>query len=1005
MAAILDNQTAAFLQHLHRGGSYAYYWLASERKDEHQQPLLKRTIWWEVNGHVPPPPPDRQLAIGPLHLYFGINPTVMIPRLRINRTTGESYSPAPEKVRPQRHEIAALNCLFAEFDFKHFANPADCLAHVEAITPPASVIVHSGGGLHCYWLFAHPLLLDADTRRERASNALADWVERIGAERESKDLARVLRLPGSRNYKEAYGPDFPEVRYLRYDLSRTYVLDDLQQPRPPRTEIAFAWDVSSSDAVEKARRALERLSRWRVDEYDAWLKVGLALRDLGSDGLWLWDRWSQQGQNYHSGVCEAKWATFVDERRGLGLGSLYAWAKEDDPGGELRRSRPLQRDVRPVAAAPTAPTSPDAVVPTDGWLDVDQARALIESEMTAYLANPLPTEVLIIAAPAGLGKSHLAVALAEREARKGKRTLYCAPRRDFFEDIVQVSRKINGDTSDPLRLWYLWDGRTTDQGDGHTPCLYPEAMSQWLAKGHGALSLCSSRLCGWAFVSGPDACPYHRQKDAPQPILFAQHAHAVLGHPLLPTCHVVIGDEAPLATFTQQWRIPRRSIVPKHYPPDDPMADLLRTLEELSQRIDVGDLPHPLSGPALLAELGGAQLVATAVANPTIPPRAPSVRRRKDVEEADYNHIPVLAALLQKETEEALAGRAAIARVTVTGDSLLLTRGYFASPQLPPHVIWLDATANEAIYRELFWPRPIRIVRPQVRYQGRVHVITDRSWSKWSLVRDGERGAELVEQSGEARAAQLQRVIAHIIATRGYQSPAIVTYKDLGSALFGELPGGLLHFYGNRGSNALERCDALFVAGTPQLRHIDLLTQAAMIFKRRMRAFETAWLEQDRVYEGIIDADGQQLAYPISTFADPDLAALHAQWCEAELIQALNRARPLTRSVDVWLLANRPLPGVPVHRLWSLQELFCAPAGVDVWLWLRFVACEPVWHATGPLTSTAVAAHLGCTPPTARKLCEGLVSTLPHRWRLALADEGVRSRGRPPLTIVPLHGS
>lgn len=994
MAATLDEKTAAFLQHLHRGGCVAYYWLASEEKDDADQPLLKRTIWWEINGHVPAPPSDRTRRLR-FHLYFGICPVIAIPTERTGKFG--PYIPKPESIRPKSSEIAALNCLFAEFDFKHFASPAACIDYVEALTPPASVITHSGGGLHVYWLFAQPFLLDTDARRERGRTALADWVERIGAERESKDLARVLRLPGSINYKEAYGPNFPKVTYLRYDLTRTYLLDDLQPPRTPKAAPVFAWDLSSNDEVEKAQRALDRLGRWRVDEYDAWLKVGLALRDLGSDGLRLWDAWSSRGQSYRSGVCDAKWATFVDERRGITIGSLYAWAKEDDPGGESRRVRPLQREVRTVARAPQA----DATAPADdSWLTVDQARALIEFEMAAYLANPLPTEILVIAAPAGIGKSHLAVKTAEGMARQGRRTLYCAPRRNFFEDVVQVSRKINGDAFDPLKLWYPWEGRTTERADGSTPCAYPEAMTQWLAKGHGAMGLCSSGLCGWEYVSGPNACPYHKQKDVSQPILFAQHAHAVLGHPLLETCHVVIGDEAPIESFTHEWTIPRRAIVPKRYPHDDPMTDLLRDLTQLSQRIETGDLERPLSGPELLAALGGAAIVAAAVANPPLVLSAPHISRQKDVSEADYNHIPVLAALLQKEAEESLAGRAYIRRVIVTKSGLLLLRGYLAAPQLPPHVIWLDATANEAIYKELFWPRPVRIVAPKARYQGQIYVITDRSWSKWSLVRDGEQGAELVAHGDEPRVAQMQRVVEHIIATREYRAPAIVTYKDLGSTFFGDLAGGRLHFYGNRGSNALEYCDALFVAGVPQPSRLDLLSDAAMLFKRRMRAFDEAWIERaDRAYDGVIDENGEPLSYPVSTFADPDLATLHWQKCEAELIQALNRARPLVRQVDVWLLANRPLGGVPVTRLWSLRELFGAPEGVDIWLWLRVAACEPAWTAVGALGSTTIAGALGCSAPTARKLCEGLIST--GRWRLADPSERSRTRGHPPLVIVP----
>lgn len=1022
MAATLDNRTEAFLQHLYRGGRYGYYWVASERKDDKDQPLSKRTVWWPINGHVPAPPPDNA-HVGHFHIYFGINPVIEIPKERKSKE-GVPYVPRPEKVRPQGKEIAALNCLFAEFDFKHFENPAACIDHVEALAPPASVIVHSGGGLHVYWLLAQPYLLDTEERRERARQALADWVERIGAEKESKDLARVLRLPGSYNYKTAYGPDYPEVHYVRCDLARTYLLDDLQPPRPPRAAPVFAWDMSrGGDEVEKARRALDRLSRWRVDEYDSWLKVGLALRDLGQDGLRLWDEWSQRGKAYRAGVCDRKWDTF-EERRGLGIGSLYAWAKEDDPGGEVRRVRPLQREVRTVARPTTAAADDERPAADDGWLTVDEARALIRREIAAHLANPTPTEILVIAAPAGIGKSHIAVDTAETEWRKrGRRTLYCAPRRNFFQDVVAVSRKLNGPTFDPLSLWYCWEGRTTERDDGSTPCLYPEAMDAWLAKGHGALRLCSSKLCGWEYVSGPHACPYHRQKDQQQPILFAQHAHAVLGHPLLESCNLVIGDESPVAAFTNKWSIPRRHVVPSWLRKANSNAseesmthllfELFDTIAELSQRIHTGDIDHPvLQGKELIKELGGAQAVLRALTpvgeeeerawNAILLHGSPYVIRQADVREADYNHVAVLVAVLKKEAEEAADGsREYISRVIVNGEGLLLLRGYSASDRLPPHVIWLDATANEAIYREVFWPRPVRVIAPKVRYQGEIHQIVDRGWQKSRLVHETDDGrVELVtDPENRPYLEQLQTLVQHIVTERDYQSPAIVTYKDMGDAIFGDMQGGKLHFYGNRGSNALEESDALFVVGTPQPSSKEMISLASMVFKRRMRAFIDRRVEVERPFEGVTDENGYQLTYPVTAFAeDLDLDALHWQVCEAEIIQSLNRARPLTRNVDVWLLTNRPLRGVPISQIWTLKQVFGAVDAngeelqADPWMWRAVVASATKRvNDQGYVSTVDLVKDLRILPKSAGKYIDLLISAL-HWEPFRMASEG---RGRP----------
>jgi hypothetical protein len=638
-------------------------------------------------------------------------------------------------------------------------------------------------------------------------------------------------------------------------------------------------------------------------------------------------------------------------------------------------------------------------------LTVEQARALLAQEVQAYLDNPTPTEVLVLAFPPGLGKSHASIGAIEELARRHKRGIYCAPRRDFFTDVQRASRKMNGAQGDTDDLWFAWEGRTSKREDGSTPCMYPEAMTTWLARGHNALGLCASRMCGWRYVSGPGACAYHQQKTTEKPIIFAQHAHAVLGHPLMETTTLLIGDESPLETFTQRWRIPRRYLLPKDLDPQDELADLLSSLQQVSQRIEQGEIDGPaLSGPELLAELGGPEAVIAACTNPALLDDAPRVSTEGEVEGVDYNHAPALAALLRAEAGEALAGRSYLERVVATAEGCTLLRGYRAAATLPPHVIWLDATANEAVYAELFWPRPVRVVRPEVEFAGRVHVVADRTWSKTSLVKDDEQGdAQLVKDaSGQERAQQLHELVVHIIATRGYQAPAIVTYKDIGEALLGGSPGGNLHFYGSRGSNALEGCDALIVAGTPQLSKRDLVTLAKMVYKRRLRPFDEAWEEVDKPYHGIVDAEGRALAYPVSTFSrDADLAALHWQLCEAELIQAVHRARPLLRDVDVWLLSSRPLDGVPVHKLWSLRELFSAPLGVDVWVWRRVLAWAQERYAQAAQGEIAfdtrdIIAAFNLAPASAGKYLDLLVAALP------LAEETravVKGRGQPPRAV------
>jgi len=92
-----------------------------------------------------------------------------------------------------------------------------------------------------------------------------------------------------------------------------------RQHRPP---------VSVLSELPQAAEALKRLAPERCDDYDSWLRVGMALTELGDAGLALWDEWSQQSAKYEPGACAEKWAT-LEPGQGITLASLYHWAAED----------------------------------------------------------------------------------------------------------------------------------------------------------------------------------------------------------------------------------------------------------------------------------------------------------------------------------------------------------------------------------------------------------------------------------------------------------------------------------------------------------------------------------------------------------------------------------------------------------------------------------------------------------------------------------------------------
>ena len=301
-----ETQRTVLMRLLHRGGPFAYWWTIPGR----------RSHWWPVGDPLPIPHAE--------HVYFGVHPATI--------RKGENE-------RAKITDIAATNCVFAEFDAKDLGGKDTAWQHVQNLGLSPSVTIDSGGGYHCYWLLREPFELTTDEDRDRARDLQARWVTHVGGDPGTKDLARVLRVPGTVNHKLEYGPDFPMVRIVSANLHHLYDLDKLEALLPARpkmpTRIPASRNFTRADDIAAAARNLERVATWRCDRYQPWTEVGMALSELGDIGLAMWRGWSQQSGKYKPGDCNAKWGTFKPGS-GITLASLAHWASEDDPQPRTR---------------------------------------------------------------------------------------------------------------------------------------------------------------------------------------------------------------------------------------------------------------------------------------------------------------------------------------------------------------------------------------------------------------------------------------------------------------------------------------------------------------------------------------------------------------------------------------------------------------------------------------------------------------------------------------------
>lgn len=74
---------------------------------------------------------------------------------------------------------------------------------------------------------------------------------------------------------------------------------------------------------------LSFLTQSQVDDYDTWLKVGMALHADGQPCS-VWDEWSKNSHKYQEGTCERHWKTFGNySGANVGIGSIVQMAKDN----------------------------------------------------------------------------------------------------------------------------------------------------------------------------------------------------------------------------------------------------------------------------------------------------------------------------------------------------------------------------------------------------------------------------------------------------------------------------------------------------------------------------------------------------------------------------------------------------------------------------------------------------------------------------------------------------
>ena len=208
-----------------------------------------------------------------------------------------------------------------------------------------TMIVHSGGGIHAWWLFETPLHLGGEETHNAAEQLSKDFqahMRGVAAQHgwkldNTSDLARVLRLPGTMNHKRAYREDGKAAPAVHFQESPEEHDDRRHPPRWWREKLQRPEQHGEQadtppQAGERYLEVASALQYCKGATYEEWRDIGFAVHEAfpGEQGLALFNHWSRTQPNYKDEQdVRSQWEGIKRESGNrIGIGTLFRRAKE-----------------------------------------------------------------------------------------------------------------------------------------------------------------------------------------------------------------------------------------------------------------------------------------------------------------------------------------------------------------------------------------------------------------------------------------------------------------------------------------------------------------------------------------------------------------------------------------------------------------------------------------------------------------------------------------------------
>lgn len=250
-------------------------------------------------------------------------------KLISENTAGMNVSVAVNQIEGDTRSsknVTRINAVFIDID-----GVGVTLKELEALQMPPNLVVNTSSGqhYHAYW-FVSDCTVD---QFKSVQKALAT---RFGTDTNVCDAARVMRLPGSINWK--YEP--PYLTNVVHELKRKPVavaklIEKLELnviDSAPLNVRPLSMDAQNNEGINGHQLSIRKvvqiqnaLDSLQSDDRALWLQAGMAIHSVAAteQGYDLWTKWSKGSGKFDDTVQKDTWGKFQSSGDGINIQTLF----------------------------------------------------------------------------------------------------------------------------------------------------------------------------------------------------------------------------------------------------------------------------------------------------------------------------------------------------------------------------------------------------------------------------------------------------------------------------------------------------------------------------------------------------------------------------------------------------------------------------------------------------------------------------------------------------------